>query len=166
MPEADFTVASEVHFGNLRIDEVFLGTVKLWPVAKAPVNGKIDLAVPTFITKLNEASNTFNVAAPFQFTLPHDTDHVHIETPTGLVAPAGVEDMGFAALADSNRFYGSNQSQDPASQGEDYPPDGRAMQTRYGGDWILPPGGKAGDKIYINVGSFSGFFALAVITLT
>ena len=168
MPEANFTVASEVHFGNLQIDEVFLGTVKLWPVAPPPVYGKIDLNVSGYVTKLNEAASTRAIATPFQFTLPHDVDHVNIEAPSGVSSPVDVEQMIFSAAAGSDQFYGRNQSQDGTSSaaGEDFPPFGHAMQSRYAGNWLLPPGGKAGDVIYINVGSYAGFFAIAVITLT
>ena len=36
MPKVDFTVVSEVHLGTQQIDEVYMGIVKLWPVAPAP----------------------------------------------------------------------------------------------------------------------------------
>jgi hypothetical protein len=40
------------------------------------------------------------------------------------------------------------------------------MQTRYGGTWILPGDLAAGDKLYINLGSYSGATTFVVITLT
>ena len=133
------------------------------------MHGKIDLNVPAFNTKLDEAINASNIAAPLQFTLPHDTDHLEIGVPSGLATEGGlVENMLFSALADSDHFYGRNQNQDPTSSmtGEEYPPYGYSMQTRYGGDWVLPPGALPTDVIYINVGSYGGFFTIAVITLT
>ena len=139
------------------------------PPPLAPVSGKIDLDVPDFRTKLKEATDTFNITTPLQYTLPHNTDRLQILVPSGIAPTVGnVEDMLFAALADSNRTYGRNQDQTPGSPGvgDNYPPGGYAMQTRYGGNWVLPPGGQPGDKIYINVGSYNGFFNIAVITLT
>ena len=146
-----------------------IGSAKPAPPPLAPVSGKIDLDVPSFTTKLKEATDTFNIVTPLQYTLPFNTDRLDILVPSGIPPAVGsVEDMLFAALADSNRIYGRNQTQDPTSSlvGSDYPPGGFSMQTRYGGNWVLPPGGKPGDKIYINVGSYSGFFTIAVITLT
>ena len=145
------------------------GSAKPSPPPPPPVSGTIDLDVPDFRTKLNEATNTFNIVAPLQYTLPYNTDRLQILVPSGLPPSVGsVEDMLFAALADSNRIYGRNQTQDRTSSnvGDEYPPGGFSMQTRYGGNWVLPPGGKPGDKIYINVGSYNGFFNIAVITLT
>ena len=43
---------------------------------------------------------------------------------------------------------------------------GLAMQSRYGGDWVLPPGANVGDKIYVNIGGYGGFYTMAVVTLT
>jgi len=144
-----------------------MGIVKLWPLAVPPVNGKVNLDVPAFNANLTEASTTFNIATPISLTLPHDVDHVTVEVPFNALDIFELKDMIFSALDSSNRFYGHNKTQVPgAMAGEEYPPDGYSMQTRYGGEWVLPPGGQPGDKIYINVGSFSGFYAMAIITLT
>lgn len=166
MPEADFTATDEVYFANTKVDEVYMGLVKLWPSPPAgPINGTIDLDVPAFQVNLQQVMNEYYIASPIQVTLPHTVQHVYVGVPSGTYTGVDFADLIVSSAIDSVGFYGHNKSQDTTSEGSAYT-GGTSMQSRYGGDWVLPPGGKVGDKIYVNIGGYSGFYTMAVVTLT
>ena len=166
MPEADFTTTDEVYFAGAKVDEVYMGLVKLWPnLPAAPINGTIDLDIPAFQVNLQQVLNEFYIANPIQVTLPHTVEHVSVDVPSGIATGVDFADLLISSASDSVGFYGHNKSQDSFTQGGSYA-GGLAMQSRYGGDWVLPPGANVGDKFYVNIGGYGGFYTMAVVTLT
>lgn len=169
--QVDFNKAKSIGYQLLDIQKVMFRSVQLWP-AKKDVTATIDLRRQDFYKLAYDAET--GVDYPYDLTyiqasIPHDTTVLSVwcKATTEMESLVVYKNMWISRSIDSQDMYGHNRSQDPTSEGEEpIPGKGHAMQSRYGGTWILPGDLAAGDKLYINLGNYSGAATFAVITLT
>jgi hypothetical protein len=77
--ELDFTAATEVFYGQRQVDEVYFGTIKLWPIASGPKTWDFNPEQSTH-RPLNSAGpvNAVRTGDIIRFTLAHDYDGVAV----------------------------------------------------------------------------------------
>lgn len=169
MADADFTTTDEVYFNGQKIDEVYLGVTKLWPITLKPaiVQRVLNVRSSQLSATIRETDTSWVVPRIVQFQLQAGANSIWLDgMDTSLVD--GLFDtasMIISAKQNSDRMFGHNKSQDTA-EGPAINGQGRSWQTRYGGQWMLPRFTKPGDVVYINVGNDRNWFTVGKITFT
>lgn len=175
MPSAVFNNVQAVNLGNQKIDAVYAGPLKIWPIAPA---GKAHLSIgwttPEIYDRVRSEIEWTNTHGPAKYTLDHNgtifwnggdrVDGQKIEDWLDRIAGPGsffsYQDI-WVTIAPASRGY------DAIGMWDDTGGPVRWGQDRYGEGWTNPGNLKAGQVLNLGIGDhFGSMTVLAEITLT
>lgn len=155
MAELDFTTTDEVYFDNQKIDEVYLGVQKIWPTRAAVHNVRATISVANmgYEQQALDAQNNYYVDSLLQKTIPAGTTIMWLaDMDTSAMSMIyNMRNMMVTDVLDGDQAWGHNKSQDNI-QGDKIPNGGgKAMRTKYGGEWVFPHPLVKGEVFYLTM---------------
>lgn len=175
MPAAVFNNVQAVNLGTQKIDAVYAGPIKIWPIAPAGnAHLSIGWASPGIYDRIRSEVEWTNTASAVKYTLDHNgsiywngADHLDgediqpwLDRIGGAGAFSTYQDI-WITIAPADR------GNDAIGMWDDTGGPVRWGQCRYGEGWTNPGNLKAGQVLNLGVGDhFGSMTILAEITLT
>lgn len=152
MPAADFTAANAVYFQGTSLAAVYLGAQKVWPTAPpVPQLARFTAAEEQLMINCGlyyrDNSDDYYYGSTGQQMPEIDlrsSQDIQLPGDSGLYP----FDVGAIFVVNASTFATAGHgdpSDSPASDG--------ALQSRYGGRWIMPRNTNVGDSFYVTIGT-------------
>jgi len=169
MTTYNFETATAVKYFGRDITKVYLGSVMIWPIHHN-VTASLDAKGQTITDNIKEVEQNDFLSGPLvELKLPHNATEVSVDIDYAqlqLMDLLNYRNLIITSSLDDADFYGHNKYQSD-SEGDSFGANGRAMQSRYGGTWILPGTAKVGDQAYLTLVGWSRTgVSIAHITFT
>ena len=152
MPAADFTAANAVYFQGTSLAAVYLGAQKIWPTAP-PVPQLARFTAAEEQLMINCALYYGNNLDDYYYgSTGQQMPEINLKSWQDLQMPS---DPGLYAYEVAAIFVVSATTFAMAGHGDpsDSPGADGALQSRYGGRWIMPRNTNVGDAFYVVVGA-------------
>ena len=171
MAELNFTTTDEVYFNGQKIDEVYLGVQKIWPTQPAVHNVRSVVSAKNigYEQQAIQAQNEYYVDALLQATIPAGTTIMWLADmdTSAMSAIYNMRNMMVTDTLDGDKPWGHNRYHDTL-QGDPIPGGGgRAMRTKYGGEWVFPHPLVKGEVFYLTMMEIGmPYFYISIMKIT